>query len=219
MFISDRHKSNAHTLSIIFPKEHHGACTYHVKVNINHNFKTNHCDKEYELTAPVYQIFDFNHKFDKIKVKDPALAKYLEDIMCKEMESSFLSKYLVQYIMISNYVESFNSKSREGRRYPITIFVDFLRFTLQQWFYVRRDLVDKCNRHLAIDIEKDLRKLFEVARFLIVHPLSRFEFYVQDSEKDCQVILQTNTCTCKVFDLTGLPCMNVVLAPKLYVPG
>ena len=80
VFISNQHKSIAHALSIVFPEAHHGVCTYHVKMNINHKFQTNHCDKAYELVAQLYQIFYFNHHFDKIKIKDPAIAKYLEEI-------------------------------------------------------------------------------------------------------------------------------------------
>ena len=72
------------------------------------------------------------------------------------MESSFLSRYLVQYN--DKQLESFNNKSKEGRRYPITTVVNFLRFTLQQWFYVRKDLANKCKMPLAVDIEKNLRK-------------------------------------------------------------
>ena len=45
IFVPDQHKSIAYALSMVFPKAHHGACIYHVKININHKFKTNHYDK------------------------------------------------------------------------------------------------------------------------------------------------------------------------------
>ena len=113
--------------------------------------------------------------------------------------------------MTRNYAESFNGKSRRAKRYPITTLVDFWRFTLQDWFCKQRELVDKCNGPLSPDIENNLHKSFDVASSLIVHPLSQFDFFVQDGEKDNEVNLQTKTCTCKVFDLMIIPCLHVLV--------
>ena len=99
-------------------------------------------------------------------------------------------------------------KSRYARKYPIATFADFLRFTLQDLFYKRRGLASACNGSLAPDIEKHLCNSFQQATSCIVHPLSRFEFYVQDGDKDGEVNLQTKTCSCRVFDLTGLSCVH-----------
>ena len=80
MFIYDRHINIAHTLSTIFLKAHHRLCTYHIKMNINHKFKTDYCDAEFDLTAYAYRVSKFQHHFEKIKVKDPRIATYLEEI-------------------------------------------------------------------------------------------------------------------------------------------
>ena len=63
--------------------------------------------------------------------------------------------------MMSNYDESFNNKSRDARKFPITIFADFLIFILQDQFYKRRCLALACNGPLAKDIEKQLRNTFQ----------------------------------------------------------
>ena len=112
--------------------------------------------------------------------------------------------------MTSNYAESFNSKSRYARKYPITTFVDFLRFTLQDWFYKRRDLALAYNSPLAMDIKKQLCDTFQQATSCIVYPLSRFEFYVQDGDRDGDVNLQTKIYSYRIFDLIGLLCVHVL---------
>ena len=106
--------------------------------------------------------------------------------------------------MTINYAESFNSKSKNARKYLITTFANFLRFTLQGWFYKRRGLASACNGPLAPDIEKYLRHSFQQATLCIVHPLSQFKFYVQDGDKDGEVNLHTKTCSCRMFDITRL---------------
>ena len=59
VFIFDQQKSITNALSIVFLEAHYGACTYHVKMNINKKFKTDHCNVEYDLVANAYRIFDF----------------------------------------------------------------------------------------------------------------------------------------------------------------
>ena len=49
-------------------------------MNINHKFKTDHCDAEFDLAAYAYWVSEFNHHFEKIKEKGPRIAAYLKDI-------------------------------------------------------------------------------------------------------------------------------------------
>ena len=80
VFVSDLHISIAHALSTVFPEAHHGAYTYHIKMNINHKFKTNYCDVEFDLVAYTYRVSEFQQHFEKIKVKDPCIGTYLDEI-------------------------------------------------------------------------------------------------------------------------------------------
>ena len=68
VFVADLHMSIAHALSIVFPETHQGTYAYHIKMNINHKFKTNHCDFEFDLVAYVYRVSEFQQHFEKIKV-------------------------------------------------------------------------------------------------------------------------------------------------------
>ena len=146
-------------------------------MNIKHKCKIDHCDSEFDLAAYAYCVSEFQPHFEKIKVKDPCIATYLEEIGMEKWSRAFFlcNRYNV---MTSNYAESFNSKSRDARKFLIITFAEFLRFTLQDWFYKGRGLALACNGPLAPDIEKQLRNTFQQAISCIVHPLSRFKFYV-----------------------------------------
>ena len=68
------------------------------------------------------------------------------------------------------------------------------------------------NKPLAKKTEKKLEDRIEAVKTLIVQPLSHYEFYIMDGDRDGQVNLQTKTCTCRKFDLTGLPCTHALAA-------
>ncbi|PON79406.1 hypothetical protein PanWU01x14_011410 [Parasponia andersonii] len=51
------------------------------------------------------------------------------------------------------------------------------------------------NKPLPIKIEKKLEDRIEAAKTLIVQPLSHYEFYVMDGDRDGQFNLQTKTCS------------------------
>ncbi|PON62409.1 Zinc finger, PMZ-type [Parasponia andersonii] len=68
------------------------------------------------------------------------------------------------------------------------------------------------NKPLTTKIEKKLEDHIEAAKTLTVQPLSYYEFYVMDGDRDGQVNLQTKTCSCRRFDLISLPCTHVLAA-------
>ena len=61
VFVSNCHISTAHALSTVFPKALHRACTYHIKMNINHKFKTNQWDVEFDLATYAYHVSEFQY--------------------------------------------------------------------------------------------------------------------------------------------------------------
>ncbi|PON56169.1 hypothetical protein PanWU01x14_183780 [Parasponia andersonii] len=126
---------------------------------------------------------DFLHHFEKIKVKDQAIANYLEEIGIEKWSRANFSA--IRYnIMTSNNAESFNNTSRDAQKYPIITLAEFLRYTLQTWFFERRILAMESNKPLPTKIEKKLEDRIKAAKTLIVQPLSHYEFYVMDSDRD-----------------------------------
>ncbi|XP_062086217.1 uncharacterized protein LOC133792329 [Humulus lupulus] len=117
---------------------------------------------------------------------------------------------LMYNIITNNYVESFNNKTWDARSFPITTFVEFIRFTLQSWFCDRREMSEKKTTTLAPTYEKNLVDMVEKARFLIPYAIGRHEFHVLDGELNGEVILLNKTCTCGVFQIIGIPCAHAL---------
>ena len=212
VFVSDRHASIIHAVEVVFPEAHHGACYHHVSMNVVAKFKTDHTHSEMYNAAYSYRKSKFHKHFENIKQMDPAIARYLEEIGFEKWSHPYFpgNRY---NIMTSNYAESFNNKTKTARSFPVTTFVEFIRFTLQTWFAKHRQSIENCTSRLSPKMEEDVKKSANEARFLTAHPLSQYEFHVIDPEDgECVVNLSTKSCECGMFQCIGIPCRHAVAA-------
>ncbi|KAM6556399.1 hypothetical protein CsatB_003418 [Cannabis sativa] len=134
----------------------HCACFKHITMNVNHKFKTDVCNKQIWLAAYAWNKTECDRHFEVLKQMDPAIATYVEQIGFEKWARPYClgDRY---NIMTSNAAESFNKVTEEFRKYPVTILVDFIRFTLQNWFASRLEKASKCATPLATTFENDLK--------------------------------------------------------------
>ncbi|KAM6543651.1 hypothetical protein CsatB_008098 [Cannabis sativa] len=134
----------------------HCACFKHITMNVVHKFKTDVCNKQIWLAAYAWNKTECDRHFEVLKQMDPAIATYVEQIGFEKWARPYCpgDRY---NIMTSNAAESFNKVTEEFRKYPVTILVDFIRFTLQNWFASRLEKASKCATPLATTFENDLK--------------------------------------------------------------
>ncbi|XP_062113752.1 uncharacterized protein LOC133824792 [Humulus lupulus] len=152
---------------------------------------------------------EFHAHFEKIKSKDLVIAQYLEGMSFDKWSRAYFLRNRYN-IMTSNYAESFNIKTRVARSFPITTFVEFIRFTLQSRFCDKRETSEKTTTTLAPTYEKDLVDMVEKARFLIPYAIGRHKFHVLDGKLNGEVDLLNKTCTCGMFQLIAIPCVHAL---------
>ena len=113
-------------------------------------------------------------------------------------------------IMMSNYAESFNNKTKEARSFPVATFLEFIRFTLQSWFADRRERAAKATTVLSPEMEKDLKQIGDKSIFLDVQVLGHNELLLVDGngDGDGEVNLATKSCSCGMFQTIGIPCVH-----------
>ncbi|XP_062080006.1 uncharacterized protein LOC133784744 [Humulus lupulus] len=172
-FVSDRHASITHALETIFPDAYHGACYHHISMNVIVKFQTDHCHVLMYNATYAFRKSEFHANFEKIKSKDPAIAQYLEGMGFDKWSCAYFPR---------------------NRSFPITTYVEFIRFTLQSWFCDRRETSEKTTTTLAPTYEKILVDMAEKARFLIPYAIGRHEFHVLHG----------------VFQIIGIPCAHAL---------
>ena len=79
-FISNRHVSIIHGVEEVFPGIPHGTCFHHLKLNVQHKFKTDHCGIELYDATYAFNKRAFEAHFRQLMRKDVEIAKYLEEV-------------------------------------------------------------------------------------------------------------------------------------------
>ncbi|KAM6558435.1 hypothetical protein CsatA_003574 [Cannabis sativa] len=217
VFVSDRHQSIEHAVEVIFPEACHCACYKHISMNVTHKFKTDVCNTQIWLAAYAWSKRECDRHLQVLRQMDPPIAAYVDNIGLEKWARPYClgDRY---NIMTNNAAESLNNVTEEFRAYPITTLVEFIRFTLQNWFANRLEKASKCVTPLATHFEEDLIKQHEDGRRRSVLRNGAQLFNVgrgadgSDFEKGGDVNLVERTCTCGMFQLLKIPCPHACAA-------
>ena len=66
-FVSDRHVSIEQGLNIVYLSVPHGACYHHLKLNVQHKFKNDHCEHELYIAAYAFNERSFRAHFRQLR--------------------------------------------------------------------------------------------------------------------------------------------------------
>ncbi|XP_044500237.1 uncharacterized protein LOC123221453 [Mangifera indica] len=181
--ISDRHHSIIAAVANVMPHARHGFCNFHIKGNMRSQFKnTKHIEGIFWRAAKAYRLTDFQAAMNRIARVNPAAAIYLTDIGYDRWARAHFGGWRYN-IMTTNIAESFNALTRTARALPITILVEFLRSTLQHWFFNRRNMAGERSHPLTPWAEDKLaRHVFKFVN-MIVKPINMQQYEVHDSRQ------------------------------------
>ncbi|XP_062114797.1 uncharacterized protein LOC133826835 [Humulus lupulus] len=128
-----------------------------------------------------------------------------------EWSKSHILEYLKCDILVNNLCESFNAAILDARDKPIITLLEKIRFWLMSWFYNKKFELEKMTQPVGKRILKIIEKQKEVAKHCLITMSDKFEFQVQCSNGSALVVdLEFRTCTCRRFQLSGLPCGHAI---------
>ncbi|XP_038679355.1 uncharacterized protein LOC119980639 [Tripterygium wilfordii] len=158
---------------------------------------------------------EFQSQMQKAKEIDEDAWKYLDDILpCLWTRAAF-STFSKNDVIVNNMSESFNGKILQIRGKPIISVLEDLR----------ADVMDRHIR-LRINMERREGKLMPEVRDRLIKEFKKSIFWTakwsgdseqsvfQVSKKTEQYIVNVNqaSCTCRRWDLSGIPCTHAVAA-------
>ncbi|KAL7602833.1 hypothetical protein Lser_V15G19938 [Lactuca serriola] len=213
-FVTDRADAIRVSIENVFPHAHHGLCAFHILGNILHKFGKN--DKTKVLFWRLVKAYKRNvfeelwYRFSSTRLQ---VAAYLSEIPRAKWTRAYSPSKRYDY-MTSNSAESMNALSVDARKMPIIPLLEFFRCLSQEWCYKRRIEGGKRSTVLTEWAEKVVSKNEERTTGWSVSGVSDALYEVHDFKHGGIVDLRQETCTCKYWEGTGLPCGHVIMLLK-----
>lgn len=134
--ISDRHLGIQQACQTVFPDAFHGFCCRHLMLNCNFG-QGRKIKALYWKTCKCYTTDEFAEAFSQIERKNKEAYNKLVDAGITNWSRAHCTGHRYNY-MTSNSAESVNSLTKDVRRVPISMLMEYYRGLLQRWFCEKR---------------------------------------------------------------------------------
>ncbi|XP_040990219.1 uncharacterized protein LOC121237520 isoform X1 [Juglans microcarpa x Juglans regia] len=214
-FVADFQNGLKESLAEIFDKCYHSYCLRHLAEKLNKDLKGqfSHEARRFminDLYAAAYapKLDGFNRSVENIKGISPEAYNWVIQSEPEHWANAFFGGARYN-LMTSNFGQQFYSWVSEAHELPITQMIDALRGKMMESIYMRR--VDSSQRTTKLTPSKEerLQKETSLAQSLQVLHLHGNTFEVRGESVDV-VDIDHWDCSCKEWQLTGLPCCHAI---------
>lgn len=214
--VSDRASAIANAISAQMPSAYHIPCAVHLERNLLAKFTKDDVEKYYWAAQKTCNVNEYNRIMIQMSKECPAMHKYLSEIRDwqrhKWYQRYLATNNLIPYVFSNNNVEQFFGAIREIR------YSDPFNF-LKQLF----DYVAITNNKKAKELKMHNEELTKYAKTkLAEEKLKRMgnAYTLEEEDSDdrialvirnqfrYQVNLGNRTCSCFVWQQTGVPCAH-----------
>ncbi|KAJ9556381.1 hypothetical protein OSB04_010995 [Centaurea solstitialis] len=209
VFVSDRAASIHLAINTVFPNAHHALCCRHLYMNIK--AKANNIEDHNWLfwkTCKAYTARDFEFHMNALRAAVPYSEMLLQIGADKWSRAHFPG--LRYNMMSSNSVESMNAHATVARKNTIVALMDYFRSYQQQWYSTRRTIAGAMNNKLTQWAELNVQRRMGKCSGWTAREIGYGKFEVNDGDRDAEVDIHNQTCTCKKWQLSGLPCGHAI---------
>ncbi|XP_073304581.1 uncharacterized protein [Primulina huaijiensis] len=212
-FMSDKQKGLIPALESLFPDAEHRFCVRHLHRNMKcAGFKSLAVKITFWAAAKATRIEEFRVQMNEMKVIDENAYEWLAKKQENQWSRAYCSTSPKSDILLNNMCDTFNSIILDVREKPVIDMFETLQNLLMARFQVNREKVKKWK---GPNIKDVLAKIYmEAVRYF---PMKSDEMHYQISRSDemrdqHSVDLSIRSCSCRRYDLTGIPCKHAVCA-------
>lgn len=211
-FMSDRQKGLINAIETLFPQAEHRFCVRHMYTNFRTLFKGKELkDMLWDPARAPYPA-KFDSCMEKIGAKYPEARQWLEGRPAMQWSRAFFKEESKCDMLLNNMCECFNKYILDARDKGIITMNEMIKIKLMKWMKKKRDLLRSTTARWCPKIMKKLVKNIDFA----VHfaPIYSGGPSVQVNGFGNQYVVDMNakTCTCRRWQLTGIPCSHASAA-------
>ncbi|XP_071699927.1 uncharacterized protein [Rutidosis leptorrhynchoides] len=210
-FISDRQKGLMPAMARVYPHAEHRFCMRHIYENMTGTYKGAVIKDLVWKSATRTTSEEFDEAMEELKREDAGAHKYLMDIGPKHWSRSHFSGRAQCDMLLNNVCETSNSKLLDGRDKPIITCLEYVRQYLMRRIVTVQKVIAKSDGPLTPTVSKIFERVKRSANRYNATWNGGDRFQVMDAYLDKQAVdLRTKTCTCRRWELTGMPCKHAV---------
>ncbi|GJX48163.1 mutator type transposase [Tanacetum coccineum] len=209
----DRQKGLLPTIAKLFPSAEHRFCVRHINENMNLTWKGGDYKEMLWRYATSTTIVKFEKHMDELKNYNKKDHEWLSKIPPQHWSRAYFLGRAHCDNLINNLCEVFNRQLLEAKDSPIITALEYVREYLMKRIVIVQKVIQKSKGPLIPAITKLFNKIKEAASKCIVDWNGSDLFQVKGPYQDqCVVNLTQKTCSCRKWEISGIPCKHVIAA-------
>ncbi|KAK8716374.1 hypothetical protein V6N13_043686 [Hibiscus sabdariffa] len=224
-FMSDKQKGLVEATDDIFPNTEVRNCVRHLYNNFNELHKGKALKDVVWKAARASYLREFETAMDQLKTLSIPAYEWINKINPAQWFRSHLSTRNKCDMLLNNLCESFNKVILEVRDKPILTMMEVIRTKLMKKVVNKREEAEKWPNPLCDKIQKKLDTIIQQSLGCWATRAGGERYQVQGGLGHQHVVdLVQHTCSCRRWDLSGIPCIHAISAiqdtnrkPKDYV--
>ncbi|XP_060170945.1 uncharacterized protein LOC132601913 [Lycium barbarum] len=221
-FISDMQKGLIDAVKNTFPESHHRFCVRHIEANWQKKWRSGQMKKlMWWCTWSTYEE-EFKDQLRKLgelsKEDNYSAAKDLLHFPPQAWCRAYLDTRCKNMMVDNNFTESFNSWILQARSMPIIKMLEEIRIKVMNFLVKNEDEIRKWRDDFspqAVKLSNDYRA---ITHYCKVEFNGDFGYEISEGDDRHIVDLSQKRCTCRVWQLSGIPCPHAIKA-MLYDKG
>lgn len=211
-FMSDKQKGLLQMVAELCPNSEHRHCLRHMYKNMSGRFKGLALKDALYDAARATTVPDFDKHMRTLQGLDQsAYAWVLERDPAKWSKAHFQT-FCKSDMYLNNLCESFNNMILSARQLGILALLEKVRLILMKRIHVNRTKMLKHQGSICPKIQSLIDQIKDDAAIYAPEWSGGSKFEVLDSKVKHVVDLHDMSCTCRKWDLTGIPCKHGVSA-------
>ncbi|KAL4588010.1 hypothetical protein LXL04_000888 [Taraxacum kok-saghyz] len=212
-FISDSQKGLLPALSKTFPNAEHRYCLRHIQENFKKISRDKNVSDQVWKCGRATAVNHFQRAIDELKEMHERVHQAVSVIPASSWTKSHFSGRAHTDCLLNNLCEVFNSKIEDARDQPIITCLEYIREYLTKRLCVVQAAINKCETLLI----PTTTQLFEVIKKEAARYVAQYngagKYQVGCPWQDQYVVdLNDRSCTCRNWEITGMPCKHAVAA-------
>ncbi|KAI3525338.1 hypothetical protein L1887_04054 [Cichorium endivia] len=223
--ISNQTTGVTEAVNDLMPQAEHRQCARHIYEDFTEKFPTTQFKRLFWAASKASYPQEFDRVMEEIRVANPDAYQYLMDKDPSTWSRVFFQTNVGCDAVENGISECFNSLILDLRRKPIVTLLESIRIIVMDRMSKMREKSEKWDDDICPATRKKLEHTKELERFWRVIPCGGSLFEVKHGVDVFMVDEIGKTCSCRMWQLSGLPCPHAVAAifyinklPEAYVP-